>query len=63
MSLAGMILNEEEVDMVRQWFDAVQDLNADYLMIHDYELAQKTYKQLGMRVPLSISENANSVPK
>ncbi len=48
-------LTVDELNIARQWFDAVQDLNPAYLTLQDYELAQKIYQKLGMRVPLTIS--------
>lgn len=46
----------EELDRVRQWFDAIQDLHPAYLGHEDYELARKIYIALGIRVPNSIRE-------
>jgi hypothetical protein len=45
-----------EVDLFRQWFDAVQDLNPDYLEKKDYQLAEKLYTVLYLQVPNSIKE-------
>lgn len=50
-------ITTEEANLVRQWFDAVQDLNQGYLTQPDYELAQRLYQALGRRVPSSISTN------
>ena len=47
----------EQVNLFRDWFDTVQDLNRDYLEYKDYELAEVLYEMLGMRVPNSIKEN------
>lgn len=44
----------EELDLFRQWFDSVQDVNPNYLDQKDYELAKKVYENLGMRVPESV---------
>jgi hypothetical protein len=44
-----MNLTNEELDLARQWFDAVQDMNPAYLEQKDRDLAQKIYAQLGMR--------------
>lgn len=52
-----MKITDEELDLVRQWFDAAQDLNRSYLEPHDYSLARKIYQRLGIRVPSSILEN------
>ncbi len=49
-----MTLDAEDLNLVRQWFDAVQDLNPAYLTDADYELAQDIYEKLEMRVPSSI---------
>ena len=53
-------LTPEELDLCRQWFDSIQDTNAEYLEPSDYLLAEKLYKQLNMRVPHSISEITKS---
>ncbi len=45
-----------DADLARQWFDAVQDLNPQFLGKKDYVLAKKLYEKLGMRVPNSILE-------
>lgn len=50
-------VSNHEMNLFRQWFDSVQDTNAEYLQKVDYVLAEKIYKKLGMRVPNSISEN------
>jgi hypothetical protein len=50
-------LTQEELDLTRQWFNAVQDLNPKYLEPADYVLAKRIYEALGMRVPSSITEN------
>lgn len=52
---AQLELRPAEVDLIRQWFDAAQDLNEDYLKPDDYALARKIYKRLGRRVPSSIT--------
>lgn len=56
--MENMELTMEEANLVRQWFNAVQDLNPHYLMLPDYELARKIYDRLGIRVPSSILANA-----
>jgi len=53
-------LTQEELDLCRQWFNFLQDTNAEYLEPSDYLLAEKVYKQLNMRVPNSISEITKS---
>lgn len=50
------LLTNEETHLLRQWFNAVQDLNPAYLEAQDYVLAEKIIKSLGLRVPISISE-------
>lgn len=51
-----MEYTKEEVDIFRQWFDCVQDVNPEFLDRSDYELAKKVYEDVGMRVPGSILE-------
>lgn len=53
-------LTPEELDLCRQWFNSVQDVNGGYLTTLDYVLAEKLYRQLNMRVPNSISEITKS---
>ena len=48
------VMNARELDLTRQWFDAVQDIHPGYLQHDDFALAKKIYDQLGMRVPDSI---------
>ena len=48
------ILCDDDLNRVRQWFDAVQDINEAFLEQEDYLLAKKIYEKLSMRVPLSI---------
>lgn len=48
--------NRAEIELFREWFDAVQDLNPKYLEELDYKLAERLYNHLGMRVPDSIAQ-------
>jgi hypothetical protein len=50
------LLTNAETHLLRQWFNAVQDLNPSYLESDDYCLVDKIIKSLGLRVPNSISE-------
>lgn len=52
-----MEISESELQLVRQWFDAVQDLHPQYLERPDYFLARRVYEALSMRVPSTISGN------
>lgn len=52
---AVIALNTPEAHLVRQWFDALQDLNPGYLSGWDHVLAQRLYQALGLRVPESVS--------
>lgn len=47
-------LTDAELELCRQWFDNVQDMNAVFLEKADYLLAEKLYQHLGMRVTSSI---------
>lgn len=49
-------LRGSQLNLCRQWFNAVQDLNPAYLTPADYQLAREIYEQLGMRVPQSVVE-------
>ena len=37
------------MDLFRQWFDNVEDLNKQYLELVDYDLAKKLYPLCGCR--------------
>ena len=50
-----MDLSKDDLDMLRQWFDSIQDTNAGYLIPADYHLAKRIYEHLGMRAPESIN--------
>uniref|UniRef100_A0AB39C9S2 SH2 domain-containing protein n=1 Tax=Aliivibrio phage vB_Alvi_H905 TaxID=3234039 RepID=A0AB39C9S2_9VIRU len=49
-------LSDEQLQLIRQWFDAVQDLNPSVLKKEDYILAKSIYESLGLRVPNSIND-------
>lgn len=55
--LHTITLTDKELDMFRQWFNAVQDLNPAYLTKEDYQLVNNIYQKLGWRVPNSIKDN------
>jgi hypothetical protein len=46
----------EQIDLFRQWFNAVQDLNSAYLTPADYQLARVIHERLGLRVPHRVLE-------
>ncbi len=45
-----MKLDPIELELIRQWFNAVKDLNPDYLRRADYSLYRRILNKLGMRV-------------
>lgn len=51
-----MKLSEEELELVRQWFNAVEDLSPKFLELKDYSLAEKVMVELGAKVPSSMIE-------
>lgn len=51
-----MKLSEEELELVRQWFNAVEDLSPKFLELKDYSLAEKVMVELGAKVPNSMIE-------
>lgn len=55
MSTEDLKLSKEDLELCRQWFDNVQDLNPQYLERADYELAHRIYQALGMRPANSIT--------
>jgi hypothetical protein len=56
----GCVLCAKELERVRQWFNAVQDLNESYLEQEDFILAKKIYEQLAMRVSNSIMDRIST---
>ena len=54
-----MDFTQEELHIIRQWFDNVQDTNDNYLKDYDYELAKKIYNKVGMRIPNSINDRTD----
>lgn len=46
----------DELELFREWFGSVQDMNPAYLKRKDYELAKKLCERLGHRVPNSINK-------
>lgn len=42
-------LSKKEVDLLRRWYNAVQDLNPQYLEAKDHELAAKILTALGIK--------------
>jgi hypothetical protein len=51
------VVSRSYLELMRQWFNAVQDLNPDYLKKADYNLANEIYQALGYRTPDSIFDN------
>jgi hypothetical protein len=51
-----MNFSEDELELFRQWFNAVEDLNPKYLERKDYLLAKKVLDELGARAPNSMLE-------
>ena len=39
-------ITDEELNLIRQWFNAVEDINQSYLEDKDYELNKKILKML-----------------
>lgn len=51
-------LSKDDLDLIRQWFNAVEDINPDYLNSDDYKLAKRIYNMLGVKVPRSVETQA-----
>ena len=49
-------LSANDLDLIRQWFNSLQDTNPGYLHKYDYQLAARIYEHLGLRVSNSIKE-------
>ena len=54
--MSEKIFTRDELDLIRQWFNAVQDVNPEYLEKPDYALAKRIYGMLDMRIPNSIQK-------
>jgi hypothetical protein len=54
-----MEFKKEELNLVREWFDVVQDINPNYLKKKDFVLAKKIYENLGFRVPVPITKHTS----
>lgn len=52
-----LALSGFDLDMVRQWFNAVQDAAPRYLEQRDYELAARVHQALGLPIPLSVARH------
>lgn len=53
---AQMDLTTPDLNLMRQWFDAVQDVSPEYLEAKDFALARRLYERLGIRVPNSMKD-------
>lgn len=51
----GLALRRGDLNLVRQWFDAMHDCTPESLERADYRLARIVYEALEMRVPHSIT--------
>jgi hypothetical protein len=49
-----------DLDMIRQWFNAVQDVAPGYLEQRDFELAARIHRSLHLPVPRSIFRHLES---
>ena len=56
-----MTFNNFEVNLMRQWFNALQDICPEYLIYGDYALAVRLHEQLGMQVPDGVLEKRDEV--
>lgn len=54
------ILNNKELDLCRQWFDALYDTHRNYLEKQDYILANKIYDALPIYKPLELKKYLDS---
>lgn len=51
-----MTFSEGELELFRQWFNALEDLSPKFLDGKDYLLAKKVLDELGVRAPKSMLE-------
>jgi predicted kinase len=49
--LASRTFTNEEMDLIRQWFNATEDAAPKYLEQRDYDLADKVCDVLGIKRP------------
>ena len=55
-------ISAADLELIRLWFEAVQDANRGYLERRDFELAERIYLRLGRRVPHSILRHTDVAP-
>lgn len=51
-----MELTRDELDLCRQWFNSVFDVNPQYLGAPDFQLAAKLHGALGLRLANSVRD-------
>ena len=56
IAAAPAALTADDLELCRQWFCSVHDLNEGHLERADFVLAEKIYRALGMRVPGSVAD-------
>ncbi len=55
-------MSPADLNLLRQWFNAVLDLNPAYLQPADYALAARIHEAMGLRVPASVQAEAPPAP-
>lgn len=56
-----MNISKEDLNLIRQWFNSVQDVIPTYLEPDDYRLAHKVYLALDMKVPNSVIKELSPI--
>ena len=56
-------LSSDFKSLFLEWFNAVEDLNPDYLEVRDYVAARMLYESSGRRVPVSVLNGCFGEPK
>jgi hypothetical protein len=46
----------DDLNRMRQWFNAIRDVNPTYLEPRDYQLAERLHQAIGMEVPKGIAD-------
>lgn len=46
-----LLISNNDLNLIRQWFNSIYDTNTSYLYKEDYQLAMRINKHLGMQVP------------
>lgn len=57
-----MLITLDDADRLRQWFDAICDVNPQFLDSEDYRLGLSLYDACGMRPSDKLQKDATTAP-